>query len=188
MLERLDMETRAYHAEVDAYWLDLMAADVTLGQYRSQLIRVYGFEAPLESAFAYTPNLTLADRRDRTRSGLLAQDLLALGITPAKITALPQCNDITPFRDPAEALGWKYVAERPTQLHNAIRRHLVTRLSDTASACAYLSACDGLAAARWQQLGVLLDEVTQHNAEATEQIVTSAKTAFACMSAWFRHR
>src|SRR5262245_17537880 len=117
MLNRLDVDTRADHGEVDAYWLDLMGIGVTRDQYRQQLVRVYGFEAPLESALTYTPHLLIADRRERTRSGLLAQDLLALGITPAKVTALPTCQAIDSFHDPGEALGWKYVTERHTQLH-----------------------------------------------------------------------
>src|SRR5262245_47729258 len=96
MLNRLDMETSAYHAEVDAYWLDLLSADVTRDQYRRQLVRVYGFEAPLESSLAYTPHLVIADRRERQRSGLIAQDLLALGVTPSMITALAQCSAIEP--------------------------------------------------------------------------------------------
>src|ERR1044071_7421258 len=109
MLNRLDMETRDQHAEVDGHWLDLMASGVTRDQYKALLTRVYGFEAPIESALAYKPHLLVPDRRERTRSGLIAQDLLALGCTPGRITALPQCDDIGPFGDPAEALGWKYV-------------------------------------------------------------------------------
>ncbi|HUS30209.1 MAG TPA: biliverdin-producing heme oxygenase [Kofleriaceae bacterium] len=181
----LDEETRDLHADVDAYWLDLMASGVTKDSYRAQLIRVFGFEAPFESALAYTPHLIVPDRRDLTRSGLIAQDLLALGITPAKITALPQCPEIAPFEDPAEALGWKYVAERPTQLHSAIKRNIVSRVADSANALAYLSAYDGVAAARWQQLGVLLENVAARPG-AQSKLVKAAKTAFTCMGAWFR--
>lgn len=179
------METRGYHPDVDAYWLDLLASNVTRDQYRRHVIRVYGFEAPLESALAYTPNLIIADRRERGRSGLLAQDLLALGITPSKITALPQCPEIAPFADPPEALGWKYVAERPTQLHAAIRHHLITRMSDLANATAYFAACDGVAFARWQELGALLDEVAARPG-ARASMIEAAHTAFACLSKWFR--
>ena len=139
MLNRLDLETRDRHADVDGYWLDLMASGVTRDQYKSVLMRIYGFEAPLESALVYTPHLVVADRRERTRSGLIVQDLLALGITPGKITALPQCAGIVPFEDPEEALGWKYVIERPTQLHSAIKRNVLSRVPEVANACAYLS-------------------------------------------------
>jgi heme oxygenase len=184
-MRRLDEETRDLHADVDAYWLDLMASGVTKDSYRAHLVRVYGFEAPFESALAYTPQLIIPDRRDRTRSGLLAQDLLALGVTPSKITALPQCADIGPFDDPAEALGWKYVAERPTQLHSAIKRNVVARVADSTNALAYLSAYDGVAAARWLQLGSLLDMVAARPG-AQERIFDSAKTAFKIMNEWFR--
>jgi heme oxygenase len=184
MLNRLDIETRDHHASVDGYWLDLMASGVTRDTYRSHLMKLYGFEAPIESALAYTPHL-ITDRRERTRSGLIVQDLLALGITPARITALPQCTSIAQFDDPAEALGWKYVIERPTQLHGAIKRNVVSRVRDVANACAYLSSCDGIAAARWQQFGALLDEVAKRPGSG-ERIVAAAKIAFATMTEWFQ--
>ncbi|HTL33273.1 MAG TPA: biliverdin-producing heme oxygenase [Kofleriaceae bacterium] len=184
-MRRLDDETRDLHADVDAYWLDLMASGVTKSSYRAQLVRVYGFEAPFESALAYTPKLIIQDRRDRTRSGLIAQDLLALGVSPARITSLPQCDRIGPFDDPAEALGWKYVTERPTQIHSAIKRNVVARVNDSANALAYLSAYDGIAPARWHQLGVLLDSVATRPG-AQDKMIEAAKTAFQCMATWFR--
>jgi len=184
-MHKLDEETRELHADVDAYWLDLMASGVTKESYRLQLARTYGFEAPLESALAYTKHLIIPDRRDRSRAGLIAQDLLALGVSPSKLASLAQCRNIAPFDAPAEALGWKYVVERPTQLHSAIKRNVVSRVSDSANALAYLSLYDGIAAARWKQLGVLLESVAQRPG-AEQQILDAAKTAFKCMAAWFR--
>jgi heme oxygenase len=185
MLARLDAATREFHSAVDEHWLDLLASGVTRERYKQHLMRVYGFEAPLESALAYTPNLIVADRMDRTRSGLIAQDLLALGVSPAKVTALPHCK-VGTFADPAEALGWKYVIERPTQLHASIKKNLVTQLQDSANACAYLSAYGNTAAARWQQLGALLDDVSsRHGAGAAERMAASAQVAFAQMVHWY---
>lgn len=187
MLARLDAETREFHPTVDEHWLDLMATRVTREQYKRHLAHVYGFEAPIESALAYTPQLVVADRLDRTRSGLIAQDLLALGVPPAKITALPHCKDVGTFTDPAQALGWKYVIERPTQLHAAIKRNLVMHVSDCANAVAYLSVYDGYAPARWHQLGMLLDEVAKRP-QAGDRIVETARAAFACLSSWHAER
>ena len=183
-MRQLDEATRDLHAGVDTYWLDLMLSGVTRERYRVQLMRVYGFEAPLESALAYTPHFIITDRRDRTRSGLIAQDLLALGVAPSKITVLPQCRGIAPFADPAEALGWKYVAERPTQLHSAIKRNVVSRVSDCANALSYLSVYDGVASARWQSFGILLDSVVERR-NALDTIVAAAISAFQCMGQWF---
>jgi heme oxygenase len=185
MLARLEAATREFHTAVDEHWLDLLASGVTYERYKQHLIRVYGFEAPLESALAYTPNLVVADRMDRMRSGLIAQDLLALGVSPAKVTALPHCK-VGQFADPAEALGWKYVIERPTQLHASIKRNLVAQLEESANACAYLSAYGNSAAARWQQLGALLDDVsTRHG--AADRMTHAAHAAFACLVDWYQH-
>ncbi len=183
-LDRLEAATRDFHGHIDGHWLELLASGVTKQRYKQHLVRVYGFEAPLESALAYTPQLVLADRLDRIRSGLIAQDLLALGVSPAKVTALPQCEGVSSFADPAEALGWKYVIERPTQHHDSIRRNIQSRLDDSRHATAYLSAYNGCAAARWLLLGRLLDHVSMHRG-SQERIVEAARNAFACMSLWY---
>jgi heme oxygenase len=77
------------------------------------------------------------------------------------------------------------VVERPTQLHSAIKRNVVSRVSDSANALAYLSLYDGIAAARWQQFGMLLESVAKRPG-AEERMLDAAKTAFKCMAAWFR--
>src|SRR5678815_3980647 len=117
MLARLDAETRAYHVSADGLWRDLMEGSSTPATYMHHLVRVYGFEAPLEAALAYTPGLaSVIDVRGRVRSGLTVRDLLALGISAARIAELPQCM-LAPFATVAEALGWMYVSERSSVLH-----------------------------------------------------------------------
>lgn len=183
MLARLDAATREHHAELDAFWLDLMAQGVTSEQYSAQLVRVYGFEAPLESALAYTPGFVVADRRDLTRSGLIVQDLIALGMKAAFASRLPQSN-IAPFASAQEALGWWYVSERQSQLYNAVKRHVTSRIPQVANACAFLGSYDGIAAARWQQLGAVLDAQTwKHGADP---IIAAARDAFEHALQWFR--
>src|SRR5687768_9968849 len=108
------------------------------------LARTYGFVAPFESACKYTPGLgRVLDFRTLTRAGLIAQDLLALGVTPSQVSTVTQCESITPFTDVPEALGWFYVVERSTLLHDGIRRHLLGRLPEVSPAVAYLSEYDG---------------------------------------------
>lgn len=184
MLARLETATRDHHADVDGYWLDLMAQGVTRSRYEAQLVRLYGFEAPLESALAYTPGFAVADRRDLTRSGLIVQDLIALGMRPAAASRIAQCDAIAPFRDPVEALGWWYVSERASQLYSSVKRHVVSRLPELAKACAFLSSYDGVAAARWQQLGAVLDQQAWKHGH--EGVVQAAHSAFECAKQWFK--
>src|SRR5213078_800486 len=132
--------------------------DISIAHYTRQLVTIYGFEGPLEAALAYTPNLKLViDLRRRSRAGLLAQDLLALGIKAAGIANLPQCLPIAPFSSIIEALGWMYVSERATLGHDAVAKHVRSHLPDAADASAYLTAYAGVANARWNELGHLLD-------------------------------
>src|SRR5438093_1431948 len=88
----LNLETRPHHAIADAGWLGLLERTMRRRDYVDQLLATYGFEAPLEAALAYTPHLrSVIDLRARSRAGLLAQDLLALGFSAAGLATVPQC-------------------------------------------------------------------------------------------------
>jgi heme oxygenase len=184
LLLRLNLETRMHHATADERWLRLRRIGVTRQNYVSQLVRIYGFEAPLESAFAYTPSLKMMiDLRARARAGILVQDMLALGLKAGQIAALPQCFAIAPFATPLEALGWMYVNERATLLHDAVRRHVIPRVPDIADGCMYLSAYDGIANARWQELGHMLDRVARTE-RMVDEVVAAAHAGFRCLIDW----
>jgi heme oxygenase (biliverdin-IX-beta and delta-forming) len=183
MLMRLNIETRAEHPEADYPWLE-MSLDASRSGYIDQLVATYGFEAPLEAAFELTPHLgEIVKFRQRCRSGLIVEDLLALGVTPSKIARLPPCKYIAPFRDQAQALGWMYVIERATLLHETVRTNIASRIQRLSAWC-YLSAYQGVAPLRWQDFGRALDAYAITPA-ASDQIVASAREAFKCQRDWF---
>jgi heme oxygenase (biliverdin-IX-beta and delta-forming) len=184
MLMRLNVETRAQHPDADFPWLDLMSTTASRQRYVDHLVAVYGFEAPVEAALALTPRLhEVIAIRPRARSGFIVEDLLALGITPSKLARMPVCREILPFREPAEALGWLYVIERGTLLHEAVRFHLAARMPGVAS-WSYLSAYGGIAGERWLELGAALDAfaITPASADA---IIAAALAGFRRQRDWF---
>ncbi len=184
MLARLDVETRPYHASADGLWRDLMEGSATPATYMHHLVRVYGFEAPLEAALAYTPGLSsVIDARGRVRSGLIVRDLLELGISAAKIAELPQ-SMIAPFGSVAEALGWMYVSERASILHEPVRRYLVARFPTLAGATCYLAAGGE---ARWNEFADALEPYVRTRA-LQQQVAAAARDAFRCALDWFRGR
>ena len=184
VLLRLELETRAHHAGVDEPWVQLQRPGVTRADYVRRLVSAYGFEAPLEAAFAYTPNLRLViDLRERSRAGKLAQDLIALGVKASELAQLPHCLPIAPFVAPIEALGWMYVSERATLLYEAVRTQLRAQLPETETACAYLSAYDGVAAQRWHDLGRVLDGIVRTD-RLLGELVAAAHAGFRCLIAW----
>lgn len=143
----------------------------------------YGFEAPLEAALAYTPRLkALVDLRQRSRAGFIAADLLELGLRAHEVSTLPQCL-IAPFSGPIEALGWMYVAERATLMHERVRRHLLARLPETHRACTYLAAYDGVVNARWNALGHAIDRAVTTE-PALDDLIAAGRAAFRRMIDW----
>ena len=184
MLARLNAVTHPHHASADASWLALLRTDVGRMDYMRQLVVTYGFEAPLESALSYTRGLAgLLNLRARSRCGLLVQDLLALGHTPADVTGLPQCFSITAFEDIAEALGWLYVVERASLHHEPIRRNVTLRGPAARNATSYLTACGSIAGARWQAFGRALDTHATSDTIA-ERIVAATEHAYRRLYDW----
>jgi heme oxygenase (biliverdin-IX-beta and delta-forming) len=188
MIDRLDVETQIHHADADADFDVLFGDHTSATDYLLYLTRVYGFEAPLESSFAMTPNLDLViDLRERQKAGLLAQDLLGLALRPADVAEIPQCLRIPQFRGAAEALGWMYVIERTTLAHGVIRSHLMTRLPRVmVTASSYLQCYSGVAGMRWRNFGVVLDDVCRHPAIA-DRVVGAANDAFRTQRRWLIH-
>ena len=184
LLTKLNLATRAWHADVDDPWLALLRPDVSDADYLAQLVRTYGLIAPFESACRYTPELMkLLDYRQLMRAGLIAQDLLTLGITPKALASIPTCPAITMFRDTAEGLAWLYVIERSTLLQDGVRRHLTDRLPSASRACAYLSMYEGHVGDHWQAFGRMLDRVAK-NPAVEAALLSAAEQAFTHAKQW----
>ncbi len=179
---RLNLVTRHCHADVDEPWLDLLRSTVTRTDYLGQLVRTFGFVAPFEAACRYTPGI---DGRQLSRAGLIAQDLLTLGLAPAQVSSVPQCLSITSFSSAAEALGWMYVVQRATLLQDGIRKHLLRYLPGIQGACAYLTAFDGRVNDHWNTFGRMLERAGE-KPEAADEIIAAANAGFACAQRWFR--
>ena len=186
MLARLGSETAVFHGDADAD-VDrfLFKATSTVEDYRSYLVRLYGFLAPLETALAATDGLPqLLDLTPRAKAPLIAHDLLALGVSMHEIQALPRYTSVPVFRGPATALGWMYVAERPMLASAVIRRHLATRLpTEIGDASSYLSCYVGLIGTMWRELGEVMDRIATTSTLA-DRIVLSACDAFRALNRW----
>jgi len=184
MLAKLNLVTRPWHAPVDDAWLDLLRPDTTSADYLAQLVRMYGLVAPFESACKYTPGVgRYLDTRQLLRAGLIAQDILALGVTPAQVATIQTCPAIMSFNDVAEAFAWLYVVERSTLLQEGVRRHLLQVQPGLAKAVSYLAAFDTTAGERWLAFDRMLDRVVAElGVEA--QLLSAAEAAFASTRAW----
>lgn len=185
IIGRLIEETREHHAASDLVHERLFRSDVTSTYYLAFLVRVYGFQAPVDAMISETPLLDrLLDLPSRARATLLTRDLIALGLHASQILDLPQCLAVPQFRGAAEALGWMYVVERTALAHSMVRQELTHKLPhEMRCASAYLRANTGRVQARWQELGAVLDDIGAHPAVA-DRMISSAREAFRQQQRW----
>ena len=138
----------------------------------------------LEAALAYTPRMQeLVGVSHRFRSGMIAQDLLNLGLPANELARLPQCA-IAPFASVSEALGWLYVHERATLIHGTVCSALLEALPHLAHASSYLCAHSGNIGSRWDELGETLEKLAR-TPTIYERISRAAIDAFHVAMEWF---
>jgi heme oxygenase len=185
-LALLDRETRTFHAEANLCWDRLLhGSDTTRDKYLRQLTVTYGFESSFEAACSCTPGVgDVIDLCGRWRSGLIAQDLLALGCTVDDVKAIRRYS-MAPFQDAAEALAWMYVVERPTLIHGHVRGELASRFVDVARATSYLRAYEGTESKRRAELGIALDQLCVSD-KLCKRVIKAAGAGFHAMIEWQR--
>lgn len=183
-LSLLNLETRAHHAAIDGFWRSLGAETAVRVGYTRRLRSVYGFEASFEGACACTAGLGELRMWRTARAGLIAKDLLALGMRPSEISKLPLCT-IAPFESLVEAYGWIYAVERATMVHGETRREIARRVPALADTLGYLEACSETVGPRWDELGETLERVSGTDAKRAE-LVEAAHEGCRRLIAWRR--
>ncbi|HTL32617.1 MAG TPA: biliverdin-producing heme oxygenase [Kofleriaceae bacterium] len=183
MLVRLGLETTQHHAPADEDRLAALSYS-SIDEYRAFLLRVFGFEAPIEEAIGMLRQLEVRFVRDRARSPLLKSDLLALGLSESQLAEAPRSSAIS-IRTVADALGWMFVLERQTLLAGLVRRQLQQKLGASIPV-EYLGAYGETPGARLRELGTRLGNLAHVHTPAA--IVDAAHTAFRAQRQWYRHK
>lgn len=179
MMIRLSLETRPHHSMADEERLRLM--DVrSIADYRTELVRIYGFEAAVESALLRVTEIDGNLVRDRLRADALRDDLTALGVTPEVIDWLPVARSV-PISSASQALGWLYVLERHILVAGLLRRHILRVLGTAvAPALSYLSVpSPGI---RFRELGEAIG--CYAHVRKPSSIVAAANEAFRAQRQW----
>jgi len=181
LLERLKVETRPAHDRIEAA-MEIDRRIASRDEYRSLLIRFYGFHSAWEKAAgAMAPDRAFFESRCKTK--LLIRDLVALGLDEAEIIRLPQCDPLMPLPSSAAVLGSMYVVEGSTLGGAVIAREVERKLGfDAETGCAYFRSYGRDIAVMWRQFGAMLQEAS--SPEADDVIVATAQKTFGVMHGW----
>ena len=146
------------------------------------LARFHGLHAAWEPAMARRAEvapLIVA----RTRLPHLRADLLALGLTPAEVDALPACPAAAGLADtPGRAWGSLYVMEGSTLGGKLIARALAGAPWLPPGGLAYFDARGADTGRLWRELGLRLDGVAE--AVGRDELARGAEAAFDAVRAW----
>jgi heme oxygenase len=167
---------------------ELLTGRVTSSDYRTYLLRMYGFHANVERALKSCRPLTgvVADAPLRNhKSALLAHDLIALGIDPCGLMTSPRMSFAGTLALP-EALGWTYAVEAIALGSKQLARHLARQLpAELGRASAYLGCYGGEAQERWRALGEAMDGF-EHAVRDGDRVLAAARDGFLQFRAWIR--
>jgi heme oxygenase len=183
MLVRIGIETSLHHAAADDDRLSALHIR-TIDEYRAFLVRVFGFEAPVEEALAGVRELELRFVRERARVPLLRRDLLQLGLSEHEIARCPRASAIS-IHCAADALGWMFVLERQTLLAGLIRRQ-IQQVVGPETPTGYFGAYGEAPGARFRAFGRSLGDLAQAHKPAA--IVDAANVAFRAQRQWYQQR
>ena len=183
---RLKRETAAAHRHLEAQ-LGLLDATLDVHRYRRVLEAFYGFYAPVEIDLARLAATELPLGFPlRARAELIERDLLALGLSPAEIVALPLCGERPELSCREDLAGSLYVLEGACLGGQVLTPLLHRRLGLAKDGGAAFFAGDGeWTLPRWTVVVAWLDGLPRTGA-STAKIIGAAKATFDAFARWAR--
>jgi heme oxygenase len=187
---QLRAATAALHGQLESQ-LDLLGAALSMRRYRRVLEVFLGFYSPVEAQLRLlAPAAPPLGVPLQARALLLQRDLVALGMTPADLTALPQCGALPRLHEPEHMAGCLYVLEGASLGGRIIARALDQRLALRNDSGAAFFGGDGAGTAvRWKRVLRWLEEFADSGAgdgARPEKIVASACETFSALARWLQ--
>ena len=182
--QRLKRETAAVHQHLETR-LGLLDPSLDVHRYLRVLETFYGFYVPVEidvrrRAAAEVPlGFPL-----RARAELIERDLLALGLSPADLAALPLCSDRPELACIEDLAGCLYVLEGACLGGQVLGPLLHRRLGVAkGSGAAFFAGDEGRTLPRWTVVLTWLDGLPRTGA-STARIIRAATATFDAFARW----
>ena len=182
--QQLKRETVAVHQHLEAK-LGLLDPGLDVSRYLRVLETFYGFYVPVESDVTrlVAAELSLGFPL-RVRARLIERDLLALGRSPADLSALPLCTDRPELSSVEDLAGCLYVIEGASLGGQVLSALLQRRLGLTKESGAAFFAGDGEGTlSRWTVVVAWLDGLPRMGA-STAKIIRAATATFDAFARW----
>ena len=184
-LARLKDATRPHH-EATETTVDLGNRAKTAEGYRNLLGRFLGFYEPAEARLAHVlGDLPSLDFDRRRKTGLLRDDLHALGLDDAALEALPRYSGLSKIDDLGDALGSMYVLEGATLGGQYVAKHVESVLGVAPGrGCSFFSSYGADVGPMWKAFREVLTQ-SADTAPMQDRVIASASDTFEHFNEWF---
>jgi len=180
--QRLKRDTAAGHQRLEAQ-IGLLDPGLDVHRYRRVLETFYGFYVPVER------DVTLLAAAElplgfplRARAELIERDLLALGLSPADLAALPRCVDRPELSGVEDLAGCLYVLEGAC-LGGQVLTPLLQRRLGLANCTAFFAGDEEGTLPRWIVVVAWLDGLPRTGASTTK-VISAATATFDAFARW----
>ena len=182
--QRLKRETAAVHQHLEAQ-LGLLDPSLDVHRYRRVLETFYGFYVPVEIDVTRLAAAELPLGFPlRARAELIERDLLALGLSPADLAALPLCSDRPELSCVEDLAGCLYVLEGACLGGQVLTPLLHRRLGlAKGSGAAFFAGDEERTLPRWTVIVAWLDGLPRTGA-STAKIISAATATFDAFARW----
>jgi heme oxygenase len=181
--QRLKRESAAVHQHLEAQ-LGLLDPSLDVHRYLRVLERFYGFYVPVETDVARLAAIEPLGFPLRARAELIERDLLALGLSPADLAALPLCRDRPKLSCVEDLAGCLYVLEGASLGGQILGRLLHRRLGLTKrSGAAFFAGDEESTLPRWTIIVAWLDGLPRTGV-STAKIISAATRTFDAFARW----
>jgi heme oxygenase len=182
--KRLRQETAESHQKLEDSPLSkaILSPSVSVKDYQTYLAALFGVTIACEDQVFPAISHVITDLKDRYKSRLIIDDLLATGLTEAAIDALPVYR--FEFSTVAEALGIMYVLEGSTLGGKILYKHIHEVLALTPeNGASYFWGYGAQTGNLWKSfISSLTQFVDEH--EERDGVIGSAQKTFTIIDNW----
>jgi len=182
--QRLKRETASAHQHLETQ-LGLLDPGLDAHRYLRVLETFYGFYVPVEIDVTRLAAAELPLGFPlRARAELIERDLLALGVSPADLVALPRCRDRPELSCVEDLAGCLYVLEGACLGGQVLSPLLHRRLGlAKESGAAFFAGDEEWTLPRWTVVVAWLDGLPRTGASTTK-IISAATATFDAFARW----
>jgi heme oxygenase len=165
----------------------LFAVDYTTAEYTQLLSYFYSYFAAVEPLlFADLPTESHTYLQHRTKTHLLQQDLISLGVNP---DALVVSHILPPLTTFAQKMGVLYVLEGSLLGGRIIGQHLKSHFGEHVLLPLNFYSCYGADLhLQWQNFSIFMGQSFNHQGDAViNEVIESATQTFVSLQQWIEY-